>query len=611
MRTRHFTGALAMMLMASVPAVFSSCTEEATVSENSPEVTLTQGTSTESSITFLIDCKNADEAAYLVYPSEGDAPAATDIIQSGTRVDITATFRATASLLRPETSYTVYAVASKGDVLSEIATLEMSTTEEPPLEYDRELSARAARAYYFGETASTGVAEYTLNLTDAEGFTDQGGPLLNAQVYRFGLWTEIAADPENPGLPEGTYTFSDSGTPVVGTFDYNSSLYGIQGGNPSRMRSGSVVTITKSDNGYTIDATVITEDAFNGVLVHHVTYSGEVEVYLEEEEEVTPGQPTVSELNKDLLDIEFTSVSGFFYNNTDDGKQNIVLEFSNMGLDDEGLYEGPGQAMQLDLVTVIGEDNTIAEGTYYIPSGELYAYPGVFDGSTQPEGTYVTDIDEAGNFLIGALTGGTVTVTCNYDTYEYTFTFDLTTADSFRLTGTYTGPVSVSGLESSYQTTLTGDYEIQFGSGNANVNATYYGDWLSSKGNNWAVTLETLKDDGTYECMYAELIGDISGFEDGIPAGTYSVAENVDSPASFTFMPGLFDYGYAEYTRWCHMAALDGYSYIGCAPITGGTIEVSRDGDNYTFVFDMLDDAGHRVTGTWSGALSLINNDEQ
>ena len=101
------------------------------------------------------------------------------------------------------------------------------------------------------------------------------------------------------------------------------------------------------------------------------------------------------------------------------------------------------------------------------------------------------------------------------------------------------------------------------------------------------------------DCFYADLYSEGTAAE-ALPAGTYTAATSVG--AAWTFTPGTYE-GYGSYTYWYRTAA-DGYTEQLWAPFVGGTIEISvgADGD-YDFKFDLLDDAGNKVTGSWSGPL--------
>ena len=115
----------------------------------------------------------------------------------------------------------------------------------------------------------------------------------------------------------------------------------------------------------------------------------------------------------------------------------------------------------------------------------------------------------------------------------------------------------------------------------------------------WQLVLWLESVDGTMDCFYADLYSEGTAAE-ALPAGTYTAATSVG--AAWTFTPGTYE-GYGSYTYWYRTAA-DGYTEQLWAPFVGGTIEVSvgADGD-YDFKFDLLDDAGNKVTGSWSGPL--------
>lgn len=74
----------------------------------------------------------------------------------------------------------------------------------------------------------------------------------------------------------------------------------------------------------------------------------------------------------------------------------------------------------------------------------------------------------------------------------------------------------------------------------------------------------------------------------------------------FTIVPGDYTTGTMSVVRgsW-YLQVMGGDTedvYGNMAPLTGGKITVSRDGDTYTYVLDLTDDAGNKITGTCIGA---------
>lgn len=91
-----------------------------------------------------------------------------------------------------------------------------------------------------------------------------------------------------------------------------------------------------------------------------------------------------------------------------------------------------------------------------------------------------------------------------------------------------------------------------------------------------------------------------------IPDGTYTVTAEYDGTPG-TISPGVrtsyFNQNYPD-TSW--FFRMDNGRYTdGEAAITEGTMEVSRNGEEYTFTFSFKSDAGYDITGSYTGTCKL------
>ena len=270
-----------------------------------------------------------------------------------------------------------------------------------------------------------------------------------------------------------------------------------------------------------------------------------------------------------------------------------------------GGYRGPGEALYLDMETIVLEEieengsHTLRVGDASKDEGRLR--PGSWPEQTSlPEGTYLAHIDESGNFHIGVVVSGTAEITRTGS--EYTVTFDFTTSNGSKLSGTFSGqiPVRDMGMENIY-TSLTEDYVIP-SVGGSTASARYYGD------RNWGITITWPVSADVVENFYIDLTGDSDDPSEGIPAGTYNVGNYYDR-TDFTFMPAydindIYAVFNREYTYWLRTSAGE---VTGQAPVIGGSIEVSRSGDDYTFTFNVTDDDRNAITGSWTGPVTIEN----
>ena len=53
---------------------------------------------------------------------------------------------------------------------------------------------------------------------------------------------------------------------------------------------------------------------------------------------------------------------------------------------------------------------------------------------------------------------------------------------------------------------------------------------------------------------------------------------------------------------------MDGNNIYRFAPITGGNVKITYNGETSNVSIDGIDDSGHKVTGSWSGTLKIITN---
>lgn len=585
---------------------FSSCQKTKEETEPTvPEIEISAGEVTDASISFTLKAKNAESAAYLVLSATAEEPSADDITGLGTEVSVTEAVTETVSDLAASTEYAVYAVAAKGDVFSEVKKLVISTLEEGTEIEKIECQASSARLVYYGETA-LGTGQFSLRLSE-KGFSETASVLPESRYYSFTLYGGVPSDPENPSVPTGTFTFDQSGAGASGSFVYGSmtALTDANGEtvNPAMIRSGSF-TITEAADGYSIVAEVVAEEAIisgetieSHMTSHHVTFSGEIFVKSDAEDVPDePDEPTVGPLDKNLENIEFTNVDyALYYGQTEMGLDNVLVAISNMQAGSDGLYAGPGQYMQLDLNTMFA-DNMIMDGRYSF--GGLFSLtPGYTLENGKVDGTYVIDVDENGNMLIGLASSGSVTVTMT-DYYYYEISIDLKTEDGYKMTGTFAGEIIFAGDTGS--STLTEDYIADF-SGETNVaELVSWGDFYGCGHINWTLQIETTKEDGSFEGFSAGLIGNGMDEAAGLPAGTYKVYSDSEGYAPFRFMKGYVDYDYLAETGW-YSKAEDGFTLTGVAPATDGTITVARDGDTYTISFELVDDSRHTFSGSWTG----------
>lgn len=603
---KHRLWKMTALLALSMPAMLVSCTEEnPDGTAGVPTVTIERVGVTSDAITFTLTATDADEVVYLVRAT-GGSMSVEDLMADGESLVYLEPVTRRYQQLVSERSYTVYAVALRSGEHGEMATLEMTTDALPPIEYDDELDVRSARLTYWGATGSAGIDEFTLSFSDAENAINDNGSFTRAPGSvnaRLVLWTS-STDAANPELPEGSYSYNASGVPASGTIDSNASYIGIidDSGMQSELSGflaeDTAIEVTRDGDNYEITATIAFGAIMGDPTIYKMTWSGRIDTVIGEDEE---DDRTVI-LDEDITDKQFVDAFAM-YQDSYSGYDLVRLEFTDI----ESAFELESipdlTYLSLDVYTSISADDRIEGTTFNVTpnAGMNVVRQGNFDGSQQSLARSFVVMTGSDGVISDAdgIKSGTMTRTAAQDGSEI-WTFDFITTHDHRITGTYEGTVQVLGYEQTFQSNLTGDYEFAWGSSIYANNLRNYGDAAGTGNTEWSIELWLESEDGTMDCFYADLYSEGTGSAT-LPAGTYSAAASQGEAWSFT--PGTYD-GYGAYTYW-YRTAEDSYTEQLWAPFVGGTIEVSggADGADYTFKFNLLDDAGHKITGSWTGPL--------
>lgn len=249
------------------------------------------------------------------------------------------------------------------------------------------------------------------------------------------------------------------------------------------------------------------------------------------------------------------------------------------------LSGGDGYGIALDLLAT--GDGTFADGLT----------PGKYTFSTDDrefsiKGSKIAIVD-GGDESEDSVTGGSLDVSRNGSIY--TLKLDVTGSKG-SYAGTYTGEIElVDKTASSNEYVFTGTGNSQGGTSQA----TFYGLDSSADQYNWVLRLYSDDYAGPTTAqgmiIQMDLYVDDSKFSDGIPCGTFEFVESGKD------VQGVFSD--VSYTR------IVNYVTGASSNIMAGEsrVTISRSGSEYSFAFDLQAEAGYKVTGTYSGALSVIN----
>ena len=166
-----------------------------------------------------------------------------------------------------------------------------------------------------------------------------------------------------------------------------------------------------------------------------------------------------------------------------------------------------------------------------------------------------------------------------------------------------------SAYEGRFSSTLEGDKEVNLEG--SEVTALYYGT-NRYQGCNlpvWFIHYETADN----EILQFEFVAPSgSTFASGFPTGTFTAATNALN--ANTFVPGFSQSGYL-YASW-YMTIVNetqqGYQ-VGdpMASLVGGTVEITKDGDNYTVKVNAQDDIPYNITAEWTGTINAQDASQQ
>ena len=317
-----------------------------------PTITIEEGTASGSSLSFVANTTNATKAAYVIF-TEGEAPAAEEIIAQGTEFNVGENVTVTVTELTAATEYIIVAAATDGETTVASEALEMTTTNGQTEGGITEVTGRRWHKYNYG-----------LNIHNNEG------------CYAF---INMYLDAPGPGgvIPEGTYPvmsydgeYDGAGEPITPaassfiwdmgslmTFDdqyYNT-------GNYTSPASG-YIKVSHLSNGYKLEIDLTDTDGYNMKGV----YEGVVGYTFEQEGFSNPPIPW----NETTIEGNLTSVTGSNFGNeggfylwmkTEQGPYDIFMILRNPvvydGLIPEGTYTvGNFDPENPDLLVIDGSE---------------------------------------------------------------------------------------------------------------------------------------------------------------------------------------------------------------------------------------------------------------
>jgi hypothetical protein len=146
--------------------------------------------------------------------------------------------------------------------------------------------------------------------------------------------------------------------------------------------------------------------------------------------------------------------------------------------------------------------------------------------------------------------------------------------------------------------TLEGDIVVSFDADNSLSYADCFGDYYHTGNYMWGIFFQQYT---TKEQIYIEIMHPEHLYE--VPVGRYTASESIDN--TNILIKGGFDVdGYQAYSWYTRLGKdnVEGAT----APIFGGSITIEDMGDGlHKATFDLIDDKGNKITGTYEGRIIL------
>ncbi len=298
------------------------------------------------------------------------------------------------------------------------------------------------------------------------------------------------------------------------------------------------------------------------------------------------------------IDVVATYYGDYNENNTGNYGLNFVT--SGMEWDDfEETYLGPGELVYFELNSTLADNPDLAH-----PADGTYTFDAAGNSADMTFGSAtVTRYDASGNQTIITVTGGTLTLkTLSNGMYEITSAFvtDVNTPVEFSYTG-YIRFLNRTG--EGFMSNLTSNIVLKDMTQSAIL---LWGETFTETSDYCSVIIagkdyDLLENFGTSPAINLGL--NVTPGSEGIPAGTYNVinAMEADDYDPFTALSGVYEPTYGGYFGNWYLDPLTE------AALYTGTVEVSTGANGeYTFVIDLADGYGHKVTGTYTGTPQIL-----
>ncbi len=435
--------------------------------------------------------------------------------------------------------------------------------------------------YYGTEYSPT--YNYFLLLSDL-GVDEDGYSLPDGTYYQVDLYSvEGVVDAEGYiHVPAGTYVFDADDTMAEWTLgNYYSGYFKINADGTAYEGKGTFEAgqAVVTENDITLTVTIAGVE-------HTVTYNGAPKLYV-------GGNGGGGETPAPGDGVEFTANYAYamYYGDqyTPGTADNYYFFLSDLGVDEDGYDYAGGTYYRFDIYAPITSDYTITPGTYTIDttdsmaSGTVGAYYSAYykwnsygddyDATDWPDSGFIT-FNEDGSIY------AEVHMMVSGETHKVSFAGgDIVIYDG-------TGGGEGGGGEYDIMSTLTDDYTATLD--HHTLVYEFYGDYYYIGLQNWTFMIAPNDGEGEYVQFDVLAGADSTDFN-----GTYTISSEMES---YTSYPGVIEGNYMG-GSWLYSS-----DYLTMSPFVDGTLTVTNNNNGtYSVSFDVTDDAGYNVTGSWTG----------
>lgn len=423
-----------------------------------------------------------------------------------------------------------------------------------------------------------------------------------------GPWSD---DVKNPVLPAGYYRIGRSD--AEWTFDVTKSAVIVltdEGPSPSMIVNGTVDVRDEGDGNYDIRMEFV---MFTGATID-MQYTGKVDF---------PAGYGSYEPFTEPVNINYSNAQGRFWGNWYyPFAADLMMQFLEGTIVDNEFKDGyildvyfyePKPANEMD------PNQRVADGTYTVETRDAINYtylPFRFDPGERSEfmgteyivKTRLTYTGADGSRKLGLIRGGTFTVSENGTKFE----FDFVTEEGVSIKGSYTGTPLLQNFCDNDEKAPTRPYSTL----TENINLNWAAGTVAMCYNEGASILD---DANTMMLMITHpsmTTGDYISIDfftesETLPDGTFTVGDGLEVnhviPGEIDFAGGILFSWYGD------LAEVDADEYnTKLGPINSGTVTISTEANgDRKVVFNVKDDAGHNITGTFTGPVINANEMEE